>query len=249
MTIRHLLLLPLLSLPLAAAAETLVFEGTATRFGGEEVLYQERHQVTGSCQGGRWQPDEQQVEYRREGRPPFATKILSYQGSLLRPEVDFRQPGFDEELVIQADDSELSVEWGMGNGEAERWRIPVTGNLVVDAGFDHFVRANWDALTDGDSVGFSILAPTRGETYDFVAEPAPESLEGADHSFQIRPEGLVMRMLVDPIRLGYNNAGFLTHYAGLGNIRRNSDENHVVAIRYQVIDAPDCPLLPASQQG
>lgn len=58
---------------------------------------------------------------------------------------------------------------------------------------------------------------------------------------------MFLRVLVDPIRLGYRDDGFLTHYAGLGNIRRNQDENHVVSIRYQVIEAPGCSLLPSSQ--
>ncbi len=237
----------LIALP-AAASETLVFSGTASDTDGGH-LYQEEHSVTGSCVDGHWRPEKHSVDYlRHDGRGPFATKALTYKASPLRPEVNFHQPDFSERLVIHHDgDETLKVEWTMSDQPAKRWRVPLKDQLVVDAGFDHFIRANWRALTDGDAVGFSVLAPTRGESYDFVAEPAPDKLAGADYSFRIRPAGMLMRVLVDPIRLGYRDDGFLSHYAGLGNIRRNQDENHVVSIRYRVIEAPACSLLPPSQ--
>ncbi|MGM0569144.1 hypothetical protein [Marinobacter sp.] len=247
--IARIILLWGLALPLTLAADPFTFEGTASDRNGD-FLYTERHQVTGSCESGQWRPEQQQVAYVRDGDAgPFATKTLAYTGSLLRPEVDFRQPEFSERLVVRQAGDELSAEWTMADETAGNWRIPVTGRLVVDAGFDHLIRASWSRLTAGDSVRFSILAPTRGESYDFIAEPAPEPLEGADYSFRIRPQGMIMRVLVDPIRLGYSDEGFLTHYAGLGNIRRNQDENHTVTIRYRVVDAPDCALLAPDQQG
>ena len=118
---------------------------------------------------------------------------------------------------------------------------------MVDAGFDHFIRKHWTALTSGEAVEFRFLAPTRGEAYGFIVEPSPEPIPGADHSLRIRPAGLIMRMAVDPIRLGYRNDGFLTHYVGLGNIRRNPDENYQVAIRYSLDAPPPCPLLGTPQ--
>jgi len=238
---------PLLALS-AAASETFVFSGIASNTDGVQ-LYQEEHRVTGSCVEGHWRPEQQNVDYLRQDSPsPFAAKALTYKDSPLRPEVDFKQPDFSEHLLVRHDgDETLKVEWTMSDQPSKRWRVPFEDQLVVDAGFDHFVRANWQALTDGNAVGFSVLAPTRGESYDFVAEPAPDKLAGADHSFRIRPAGMFLRVLVDPIRLGYRDDGVLTHYAGLGNIRRNQDENHVVSIRYQVIEAPGCSLLTSSQ--
>ncbi|MCK7543024.1 hypothetical protein MLC59_02425 [Marinobacter bryozoorum] len=235
----------LISIP--AGASTFTFEGTATSL-DDNALYRERHEVTGRCISDQWQPEVQQVEYvRTENTDPFASKTLTYRESLLRPEVDFRQPEFNERLVVSQADDKLTTDWSMEDEEGQRASIPVTRKTVVDTGFDHFIRANWRALTKGEAVPFSMVAPTRGKSYDFVAEPASEPLDGADYSFRIRPEGMVLRMLVDPIRLGYNRDGFLTRYAGLGNIRRNKDENHIVTISYRVIEAPDCSLLPADQ--
>ncbi|SFR45593.1 hypothetical protein SAMN05216203_0467 [Marinobacter daqiaonensis] len=229
-----------------ARAADFAFEGTARDQQGE-VIYQERHRVSGSCKEGSWRPGSQKVDYiRPDGDSPFAKKSLTYPDTLIRPEVDFRQPDFNETLEVTFGDQQevARVEWSLGNGEAERWKLEVTPRLVVDAGFDHFIRANWDTLREGGSVEFRFLAPTRGEAYDFVAEPDPDPLDGARHAFRIKPSGFLMGMLVDPIRLGYDEQGFLTHYSGLGNIRRNQEENYVVDLRYRVTEPADCPLLP-----
>ena len=228
-----------------AGEPEMTFTGVATAPGGERTLYEEQHRVSGSCINGQWRPREHQVDYSQEGaEEPFASKSLAYPESLAVPEVDFRQPEFNERLRISVTGDALDVQWSAGNEQDGDWTLELDGDLVVDTGFDHFIRNHWDELTSGEAVKFRFLAPTRGKAYNFVAEPADEGIPGADHSFRIRPGGLIMRLAVDPIRLGYRDDGFLTHYVGLGNIRRNRDENYQVAIRYSLDTAPPCPLLP-----
>ncbi|MFL1405185.1 hypothetical protein ACJO2E_07565 [Marinobacter sp. M1N3S26] len=232
---------------LADEAPGLAFKGTATAPDSNRVIYQEFHEVSGTCTDGWWQPDRQDVRYvRPEDDKAFATKALTYPNSLQTPDVDFRQPSFGERLNIVRKGDTLAIDWSIEGEEGGSWTLNPGPDLVIDAGFDHFIRANWTTLTTGDSVTFRFLAPTRGEAYDFVVEPAPEAINGAHHSFRIRPEGLIMRLAVDPIRLGYGDDGLLTHYQGLGNIRRNQDENYRVSIQYQATTRPGCALLPRS---
>ncbi|GGY81858.1 hypothetical protein [Marinobacter zhanjiangensis] len=232
--------------PLAQEPD-LTFRGVATALEGDQTLYQERHRISGTCEDGQWRPQQHRVDYLRDDADePFATKALAYPSGLLVPEVDFRQPEFDERLRISVSDESLEIRWSAGGKGDERWTLDNTGDLVVDSGFDHFIRKHWATLTSGEAVEFRFLAPTRGEAYGFVAEPAAEPIEGADHSFRIRPTGMIMRLAVDPIRLGYRDDGFLTHYQGLGNIRKNQDENYQVAIRYSPNSAPPCALIPSS---
>lgn len=234
-----------LSLPLSAQQTAFRFEGVAKPIDGGQPLYREQHEISGHCDNGYWQPVEHRVEYRRsDSGEGMASKTLTYPYSLFRPAVAFRQPDFNETLQVDATGSALSIRWSRDGEPPGNWTVEATDNLVLDAGFDHFVRAHWNRLTAGGEVPFEFLAPTRGEAYGFVVEPAPEPVTGADHSFRIRPTGLIMRLAVDPIRLGYSADGFLTHYVGLGNIRQNRDENYRVAIRYSAEQAPPCPLLP-----
>lgn len=232
------------SLPLvAASAAELRFSGEAVSLNSNSVIYQERHTVEGECSGDVFRPTAQTVRYVRDGDNEFAAKDLSYNESLLRPTVDFRQPDFSEVMAItNGADKELEIEWQTPNGATESFSVEVSDTLVADAGFDHLVRQNWSSVTSGKSVEFEFLAPTRGKAYGFVLEPADDNRIDAAHTVRIKPSGFVLRFLVDPILLGYNEEGLLTDYLGLTNIRRDNESNYTAHIRYTVETTPDCEL-------
>ncbi|PSF12235.1 hypothetical protein C7H09_04280 [Marinobacter fuscus] len=234
-----IVLIPTLS---ATAATRFEFSGTAASGGTE--LYTEFHQVQGTCSDGQFAPKEHRVSYQRAGSDSlFAEKHLSYGEAPFTPSVSFRQPDFSEQLDIDyPNESEISIRWQAPESAPVAYELSRVNNLVVDAGFDHFVRANWAALNAGESLSFQFLAPTRGEHYEFTLEPISTGRLDADLEVQIRPAGLLLRFLVDPILLGYRADGALTHYLGLTNIRKNTDTNHTAHIRYQVLQLPNCEL-------
>lgn len=237
------LMLPALSSPVSA--NTFEFTGTAKAENGD-TLYQEIHRIDGNCEQGAFEPQSHTVDYRKPGADgSFATKTLEYPGSPVRPVVDFAQPDFDERMEIRyPSEDELTINWQTPSGDAELFTVSLNDRVVVDAGFDHFVRQNWQAVQGGESVEFRFLGPTRGEHYGFVLEPASSNQIDAEHVVQIRPTSLVLRVLVDPILLGYNAQGALTDYLGLTNIRQNPDENYNAHIQYQVEQYPECELTP-----
>jgi hypothetical protein len=55
---------------------------------------------------------------------------------------------------------------------------------------------------------------------------------------------MLLKFLVDPIILGYNNKGALTAYSGLTDVRENADQNYTTTIRYTVSTYPECELTP-----
>ncbi|WP_417538366.1 hypothetical protein [Marinobacter sp.] len=237
----------LAALAAPASAGLFEFTGQAESSTGE-ALYEERHRIEGSCKAGVFQPLEHRVVYIRRAesnRHPFAEKRLDYRSSLLRPVVKYQQPDFKESLEITypASDS-AAIVWQQPGGEIKQSNLGGSNDLVVDAGFDNLVRQNWHKLTTGESVKFRFLAPTRGTDYAFILEPAQNLSIEVDHLVQIRPESLVLKFLVDPIVLGYNNKGALTAYSGLTNVRENADQNHTATIHYEVNNYPECDLIP-----
>lgn len=221
------------------------FTGTATD-DRDNLIYRESHRVEGHCTEGVFRPVRHSVEYRNTRRDePFARKALSYGNGPLRPTVDFNQPDYNEQLIIRYPESDqLEIQWQQPSGKTEAYSVSFDQSLVVDAGFDHLVRANWDKVARGESVAFRFLAPTRGEHYGFVLEPTSNNQVSADVVVRIRPTSLVLRFLVEPIVLGYNRDGALTDYLGLTNIRKNADQNYTAHIRYDVTNYPDCELTP-----
>lgn len=125
-------------------------------------------------------------------------------------------------------------------------RIPFTeesGLFVVDAGFDNFVRAQWDTLADGQPVTFRF----RGVGFD-----SPVSMKiGVDDGRDCNPENLCLAVnidswllssFIDPIRLSYTrNDRRLLRYSGISNLRDESGEALYVDIHYVY------PATPAPQ--
>jgi hypothetical protein len=235
----------LMTLTLPAMAQDFRFTGTATTDDGG-VIYQERHSVDGTCQDGVFRPRLHEVAYHKpDGNESFARKVLEYEASVLRPIVNFVQPTFDEAMEITYPEPEtLVIKWRTPAGDSKQFQVEYPDNTVVDAGFDNLVRQNWQRVVAGESVDFRFLGPTRGEHYGFVIEPVTSNEVEADHVVQLRPTGMVLRFLVDPIVLGYNRNGALTDYYGLTNIRKNQDTNYTAHIRYSVDTYPDCELTP-----
>lgn len=241
---KQLILLAALSVPAMANAAEVRFTGTAKAVDSGDTLYQETHRVSGSCEAGRFTPENHEVDYSRQGDEPFASKALSYSQSILRPTVNFRQPDFSEVIEItNRDDSALEITWQSPSGSKEVAKLDIEPELVADSGFDNFVRQNWtQVIENGEAIEFKMVAPTRGDYYGFTLEPAEDSRIDADHLVRIRPTSTLMRFLVDPILLGYNDDGLLTDYLGLTNIRKNEDSNHTAHIRYNIETTPDCEL-------
>ena len=215
-------------------------------------LYREQHVIQGVCSGNQFKPKSHRVEYfDASSDAPFAFKQLRYdrdnQPSLLRPGVEFVQPRFNERLTVGYDSGSVAIEWQSPAQEFKQFRLDSNNSLVVDSGFDNLVRQNWQTVVEGGSVNFEFLAPTRGSYYGFVLEPADSKSDNdrirADHLIQIRPTSLFLRLIVEPILLGYNQQGALTHYSGLANIRLNQQENIQADIVYSVTEYPPCPLL------
>ncbi|TVT32816.1 hypothetical protein [Marinobacter vinifirmus] len=227
-----------------AGAAVFEFHGSARSLENNTLIYKEQHTVSGTCESGVFVPEQHRVDYLRDAEDtPFASKQLAYRQSTRLPAVDFHQPEFNERLQISYPEANtLDITWQKPSSETAMFELRFGSKLVVDAGFDQFVRANWAAVTSGQSVEFDFLAPTRGDYYGFVLEPGPKNRVDADIVVQIRPTSLMLRVLVDPIVLGYNRQGALTHYLGLTNIRKNADANHTAAINYQVIRYPECEL-------
>lgn len=230
-----------------AVAGALAFTGQAFNETGS-LIYTEHHRLSGTCTDGRWRPEHQEVRYYwPDAEAPFATKTLHYQADLIRPQVDFVLSEFDTSLMIRQATSgpTLDIRWAVGGQGVERFTVPSSPDLVIDAGFDQLIRLKWASLNQGESVNFRFLAPTRGSDLGFRLDPVDGGQQDYPLVVTARPSNLIARFLVDPITLGYDHSGLLRSYSGLTNIPRNRDGDHFTAkILYTPEILPPCPLIP-----
>lgn len=236
------LILPAGSALAMAPASTEQFVGTAHALNTDKVLYTEHHKATGHCQSGNWTPLEDQVIYRSPKGDEIARKTVNYRPSPYRPSFHMIDRQFGEDIrVTNHDDRQLTETLHDRSGQTQQFRQKVTSDLVVDAGFDEFIRAHWQALTQGQTVRFSFFAPTRGKTYDFrvhQADAEQRKMINAPHVFVMEPDSMIVRWLTDPVLLGYNQAHRITDYLGLTNIAKDKNDNYRAHIRYRYTSPP-----------
>ena len=107
-------------------------------------------------------------------------------------------------------------------------------SLVIDAGFDAFIRQHWDALQAGQTLPMQFLVPSRGKAYTFrLAKLRDEQLQGAPASvFRLRLSGMLGWFASD-IDVAYRNTDQrLMRFEGLTSVRIDRSDNLAARIDF-----------------
>lgn len=219
------------ALSLPALAQVVTYKGIAyDTEDADEVLYLESHYLL-LDEAGREQ--ERLVLYRCPEGPAFARKTIDHSVDALRPSfelydarLDYTEglqtgPGDDLVYVKARDDSDRRSE-----------SLSLTEQAVADAGFDQFVRQNWDALQGGDKLRFDFLVPSRLSVLSFRVQKTHEhQVEGQTASvFRLGLSG-VLGWFVSGIDVTYRDSDRqLLQFEGLSNVRDPAGDNYVARI-------------------
>ncbi len=192
----------------SAQAETVIGEAYAED--GSVLRYLEVHECV---ENG----EECVVEYRYPGGDVFARKRVDYRRSMQSPGLQIEDLRAGETVVIDSvfDD-----------------------DVVVDAGFDHYVRLRWDDLSSGDEVKFPFLVVGRDKPLNMRAQleekvKCPQSRL----CLSITLDNWLLSALVSPIRLEYDqDSRRLLQFKGVSNIRDDEGKSQQVKIQYRYQD-------------
>lgn len=222
----------LFGLSAACGAQSLQYDGTAFAIGGDAVLYRETHFVAAA---GDATPAQRVVLYRCPDGAPFARKRVVYGAAGEAPSfelVDARL-GYREGVREAAGTREVFVQREAGADE-KRGPLPDAQGLVADAGFDAFVRANWDALQRGDTVRFPFLVPSRLDYFNFkVSKESEIEVEGAPASVIRLALGSWWAFLLPHIDVVYaNDDRTLLRFVGITNVRDEEGDNLKARIEF-----------------
>lgn len=186
------------------------------------------------------------VVYRCTDGTAFARKRVDYRGAPLAPAFQFEDArlGYREGLRAGTNGGgrELWVRPSPDEPERSAALAPAEA-LVVDAGFDEFVRRRWDALLTGKPVPLRFAVPSRLDTYDFtVRRRGSTELAGEPAEvFRLRLGGL-LGWLAPHIDVAYGrDSRRLLRFEGLSNLRDDAGEDPLQAR----IDFPE-PARPAA---
>ncbi len=197
---------------LAGPAQAMQVIGTATDLASGELYYTENHRCDPSGQACT-------VEYRDAGGELFARKRIDYSNSRNAPR-----------LVFQ--DLRLGQTTRVGEQRDE--------GLVVDAGFDNYVRQHWGELAGGTVIHFPFLVAGREEPLPMRAQrQQDEACPPQRLCIDVSLDNWLLSMLAEPIRLQYDLATRrLLQFSGLSNISDSDGDSLSVRIDYRYLPSP-----------
>lgn len=209
-------LLVALALPTAQAAAPVRYEGQAFAARGGALLYRETHWLYRD--GG---VPARLVLYRCPDGRPFARKAMREVAGPLAPDFDYLDARTGHREGVRTREGRREVFHRRSAGARLETRpLQATPGLVVDAGFDAYVRSNWTRLGRG-GVAVPFLLPSRFEAVGFRLDAAGTATEGGRPVRRLRMslDGLLGRAL-PAVELTYDAATRrLLRFQGLGSVR------------------------------
>ena len=222
--------------------------GEAYDLNNDEFLYREVYCVNG-------EPDEVEVVYRNQSDNVIAHKTLDYRSGPVTPSFVQNNLYSGEVIEVRLRDDEVSMtvidavtaEPKKASAEPAGDKLPV----VIDAGFDEFVRQNWDALLTGEKKRFLFPFAEREKLLELRIRSASCSYPSdTDQCFRLELSNWFFRMLVAPIELGYDPVQRrLLRYRGLSNIGDGKGNGSVVDIRYDYQELPELACIVDEPPG
>jgi len=228
-----------------ALANTVRYEEAIARSPGQTAaLYRERHWTR--YEGSR--ASERLVLYLCPDGTPFGRKRVDYRLSAQAPTFDFTdvRSGYREGLRRSAGSA---LVWFRETGAAERSAMINVSRLVVDAGFDPFIRNNWQALVADKTVTLSFAVPARLKSLDFkLRRVAQTSVAGESAQVFRLSLGGWLGLIAPAIDVAYSQKSQrLLRFEGMSNLRDDAGRKQLVAR----IDFPaqDQPASDADWRG
>jgi hypothetical protein len=218
----------------AHADDYISYTGTATDLHSHEFLYAEQHVL--ASRNGRLA--ERVVLYTCRNGTPFARKTVAYVNSLAP---DFELDDASNGLVegIKSSGGQREVFFRAAANDAEKTKVlPNVPGLVADAGFDEFVRANWQALSADQTLSIRFLIPSRLEDMSFrIGELAATQAEGVPVDvFRLKLGGF-FGWFLPGIDVYYGTQDrVLIRYVGISDLRNSSGDNMKVDITFNPHD-------------
>lgn len=220
------------SLPAFATPEQVVktYHSSAYKGDTDELLYVERHDYT--LQNG--QPTKAVVSYFDPEGDIIAEKNLVFSASAAAP-FFVRQNmknGFAEGFLADDNTNDGVLFYQDEGQEAQCNRQFEAENVVVDAGFNQYLRSKLDELATGNKVKFDLLVPKACRAIGFEAVPVNGAGDG-ELQVMLRPQNFMFRLLVPETRLIYSLENKeLVFYRGISDLMDDQGRRMDVTIRF-----------------
>lgn len=232
---RHFLVALSLLVLSQQAASSITIYGEARATGDRRLLYTEEHFISESGHG---------VNYRFPDGRPLANKYIDYRSGYRTPQFELHDLRFDRKSGSRHEPGENILWQEHKNGSRQERRLEESENLVIDAGFDHYILENFNLLSGGKNLDFTFAIADPPMAIDMLLEKIDCKEDGffksdLPHScLRARIKNTLLRWFIPDINLAYINDVSLNRpvlavYQGPSNLTDNDDKAQTVRIQYR----------------
>jgi len=223
--------------------------GTAYSVADGQVAYRELHYPAPGQAGL-----SSRVEYQDAQGRVIVRKQLDFSRSLTAPAIDQVDLRTSTRIYTRYEGARLQASYQRDAGSAMRTdTLRPRPELIVDAGFDPFVRAHWDSLLAGRPASAEFFLPALLRTITVsiapVARAECEQVVGDVLCLMVRPAGLlrVASWFVEPLRLAYDlDERRLLMFRGPSNLldAQGQAQDVLVLFEYHAAQVSASALIP-----
>ncbi|WOG25938.1 hypothetical protein [Endozoicomonas sp. 8E] len=203
--------------------------GYAYHLGTQQLAYTEEHRFPDSLS--------HHVVYKETDGSIFANKTIDYSDSFIAPDIIQTNQRNGELIKTEFVDGAVKVSYRASFGaDTQLSDITLSPDLVIDAGFDHYIRLNWDELLAEKETVIQYLIPSHQREIDLRIKTVEckKDLKETHICFNIAPDSWLYRMLSSSLTLSYDKQSQkLMIFSGRSNISGKNGDYQDVTIRYQ----------------
>lgn len=172
------------------------------------------------------------TDYFDPGHRKIAQRLLDFRKSRYAPDftTEDLRTGYLEGAEIVGDKVRLFNRKDKSSKVNEKlMRIPEP--LVVDGGFNKFIKANWGDLEKGDVVIFHFAVPARLDYFTLRAVKMEST--GTEMKVKVEPDKALLRWVASPIIIQYSkDTRRIMSYQGQSNISDENGNNFAMRLVY-----------------
>lgn len=230
----------------AYAYNTVLVYGDARDIETSTTIYTEEHRISSAAH---------KVIYRQPDGSLIAKKNIQYSQGYATPIFQLYDERFGRTSGSKWEDGEWLIWQQQKSGNRQEKRIFPKKNLVIDAGFNHFVLDNFEALEKGNALDFTFAITDPPMELPMTIEkndcnnPVFSQSDNNVLCLKVVTHNVFYRLFIPVIYLAYlqspgdHMSHLLSLYQGPSNLTDNRDKAQNVRIhyRYEFTDEKNIP--------
>lgn len=210
-----------LSTPQPSVADVAHAVGIARDATNQQLRYIEHHQYLPS--------GEHRVKYFDHTGEVLVTKSLTYPDLPQHPEITQTEPASNLKVTTRNQGSTMQ-QVVQRKGQTETLEVPLDTKTIIDAGFDTFIRAQWQSFEENVPKIYNLAVVGEKRLLKVAITKQPN--DGTNTPFTVEPTNFFLRLLVPKMHLHYDSKRRLSGYVGPTNLNLPKGNDGKVSIEF-----------------